>query len=155
MRMDDYPKEEQLVDRIIEETAKWASKKYPLYPVGVGASMPGGEIRKLNLSLQSDHPLSKDELRKYLVEINSEIVKRVNSNEEIRPYLVTYPFTEKNAQILIFVTNKGYDVVDPIVCVGEISDGNLLYLTKDENNLMRYKNRYTETYEEALRFLKN
>ncbi|MGK5595557.1 MAG: hypothetical protein ACSNEK_09425, partial [Parachlamydiaceae bacterium] len=55
---------EELVDKTLAKGAKIIKKKYGLRPAGLGASMPGGPIRKLNLAFQVKGPLSKDELRR-------------------------------------------------------------------------------------------
>lgn len=151
---DGRPKENRMVDEINAEISDWTCKKYGLDSIGEGASMPGGIIKKFNLSFQSDRILSKDELRKYLLEITMEMIKKVNSNVEVRPFLIEYPFNEKHFQIAIYVTNKGYDVYDPLIEVGEIAMGILTFDTVDGDKPNgSFKHEYVETYQEALRLL--
>ncbi len=62
------------------------------------------------------------------------------------------PFTIENIQIIIYNHDKnGREVYDPEISTAEISQGILSYQTADSNDTFKYKNEFTETYEEALK----
>lgn len=145
----------ELVDEIITKTAKDVKKEFGLQPCGSGASMPGGPIKKINLSFDSRNAYCRNELREFLIKITQKIVHEVNSNEEIQQYLLIRPFNEKNVEIAIFNHDaKGGELFDPYICGAGISPEGLIYRTSDSENPLQYKNRYRESYEEALKLLK-
>src|SRR5262249_43662030 len=124
----------------------------PLIPVGSGASMPGGPLRKLNLAFATNSPLSREHLRMLLIEIANELVNQVNMNVEIQPFLKEPPFSNKNVQIIIYNYSKdGREVYDPEISTAQINESILEYLTNDPENTFKYKNQFEETYEEALK----
>ncbi len=144
-------REEELVDETLAKGAKIIQNKYGLEPIGSGASMPGGPIRKLNLSFQAKGPLSKDALRKLLILSARELVTLVTDNQEMQQYLYDPPFTIKNVQLIIYVYDKhGYDLFDPDIACAQLLKNVLSYATVDSSNIMGYKHEFVETYEEAL-----
>jgi hypothetical protein len=148
-------RDEQLVNEIIAKTAKVIKKEYGLQPCGSGASMPGGPIRKINLCFDARSSYTKDQLRELLIKITEKMVSEVNGNEEVQKFLFERPFTEKNVQITIFNYDKdGNKLYDPDICGAQVSAEGLLYLTKDINHQFNYKNEFEESYEAALKLLK-
>lgn len=148
-------KGEQLVNSILAKTAKIIKNKYNLQPSGSGAAMPGGPIRKLALCFDTNYPLTKEQLRKFLVKIANELVNQVNENSEIQEFLKDRPFTIKNVQIIIYNCDKeGGEVYDPQIATAQISQEKLDYRTVDLQDTFKYKNIFTETYQEALHTLK-
>ncbi len=149
------PREERLVDEIIAKTAKAVQKEYGLQPCGSGASMPGGPIRSINICFDSRKLYNKDQLRELLINIAKTMILEVSKNKEIQQFIHSPPFDESNVEIIIY--NHGSDGTnkfDPEICVAQIFDAGLVYRTLDPINPLRYKNRYSETYEEALELLK-
>ncbi len=145
---------EQLVNEILNTTARIIKKKYDITPCGEGASMPGGPIRKLTLCFDTKKPYTKEELRKLLVKCANELLDQVNTNTEIQTYLYEKPFTIRNIQIIIYNLDvNGREVCDPDISVGEISRDELMYQSVDPANTFRYKSQYRETYEEALQVI--
>jgi hypothetical protein len=148
--------EEKLVNEILFSTGEAIEKKYKIKVVGDGAAMPGGDIRELSLIFNTKKRLSKQSLRKLLVECSDELLNQINSNLEIRPFLNVYPFTEKNIEIVIFNHDQnGRGLTDPEISSAEISRGLLIYRTVDPADSFKYKNEFEETLEQALKDLKN
>ena len=85
-----------------------------------------------------------------------ELLDQVNQKKEIFPYLKVVPFTEHNVQIIIFNHDKaGLELLDPMIASAEISRGVLTYRTINPDNTLRVKNRFTETYQEAVKLVRN
>ena len=145
-------KAEQLVNITLDETAKMISKKYQLRPCGAGVSMPEGPIRWLTICFDTETTTTKEDLRKLLINSAQIVVNYISSNEEIQPFLKVRPFTVEHVQIIIYNHDrKGYNVYDPGISTAEISDMMLTYKTTDAEDTFKFKNRFKETYEEALR----
>ena len=146
---------EELVNETIGRTAKLIRDKYGLKPCGSGAAMPGGPIQKLNLCFDTKSVKSREELRVLLIQTAHEMVKLVVENKEMQQYLKKPPFTIRNVQIIIFNTDGGRTVYIPGIANAQISRGILDYVTKDPKQEFGYKDRYKETYEEALKLAPN
>ena len=150
-----YPSQgEQLVNSILANTAKIIKDKYSLKPSGEGASMPGGPIQKLALCFHTKSPLAKEKLRELLLKAAQELLGQVNKNKEIQEFIKEHPFTIKNVQIIIYNSDKsGREVFDPEISTAEISQGILTYQTVDAADIFKYKQEFTETYDEALKLV--
>mgnify|MGYP003429451552 FL=1 len=149
------PREEQLVNQILADAAKIIRDKYCLHPCGAGAAMPGGPVRGLLLSFDTQRPHTKEELRKLLIETAHVLLNQVTQNKEIQQFIYEKPFTIKNVQIMIFNRDKKkYEVCHPGISTAQIDSGELTYRTVDKANTFVFKNEYEESYEEALELLK-
>lgn len=152
-----YPSEESIiVNMILDNSAIIIEKKYNIQPIGSGAAMPGGNIKKLSLDFNAKGPFSKAHLRVVLIGCANELLNQINTNEKVQRYLANNPFTIRNVQIVIYNYDKDRRrVYDPEISTADISEGILTYQTKDEKSIYGYKNTYTETYEEALQALQS
>ena len=107
-----------LVNQVICKTEQAIEKKFKIKTVGVGLAMPDGIIREVGLSFYTKGRFTKEHLRMLLVEFAQELLKQVNTNEEIQSYLLKAPFTLENVQIIIFNYDKdGMDLIDPEITV--------------------------------------
>lgn len=147
-------KGEQLVNSILGQTAKITKDKHNLKPCGAGAAMPGGPIQQLTLCFNTKYLYTKERLRELLIISAQELLKQINENNEIQVFLKERPFTVKNVQIIIYNSEKdGSEVYDPGISSAEVSQGILTYRTVDSTNTFKFKQKFTETYEEALKLL--
>lgn len=143
---------EQLVNMTLEKTAQKIEKEYDLLACGTGAAMPGGPIRSLFLSFSTKKSYSKDELRVLLIKISELFLNQINSNEEMRKFLIHTPFTVEDIDLVIYNQDKsGRRVYDPLITVARLSDGILIFRTIDPSDEFKYKNTFKESYEEALK----
>lgn len=146
--------DERVINSILGKTAKIIKEKYNLRPSGIGVAMPGGPIREVTLCFDTQDVLSKEELRKLLINSAQEMLKQVNENEEVQQFLKTRPFTMNNVEVIIYNHDKtNSDVRDPEISTAHISQGELVYRTTDPENDFRFKNRFKESYEDALKAL--
>ena len=149
------PEYEKISDKITAKTAKKLSKKYQLDPAGSGGSMMH-DVEMLALSFNCYRPLSIDESRRLVVGCVNEYLNSVNENKEIRPYLHNFPFTEENLEIVIFFyENNNFKDVQPgqVSCASTVK-GKIFYHTKDSQDEYKLETLHQETYEEALRIVK-
>ena len=96
----------RFVHKILDESAKVIETKYGIKTCGEGAAMPGGNIKKFNLSFVTRSPYAKQQLRELLIASAHELLNAINKHEGVRPYLEKYPFTIENVQIKFLIMKK-------------------------------------------------
>lgn len=138
----------QIVYQIINETSLELSKKYLLRPIGLGVNK-GYEY--LEISFQIFEPLSKDEARIILLDSVRIFIENVNNSNKLKPYLKKNPYSIEEVGIVIYIRGKNNeDLVHPRISIASLTRGELRFSTNDPENLMKFKERTKETYEEAL-----
>lgn len=146
---------EQLVNSTLAKTAKIIQDKYNLKPCGVGAAMPGGPIQELTLCFSTKYSFTREQLRVLLIKSAHELINQVTQNDEIQQLLKVRPFTIKNVEIIIYNQDKnGRTLYDPEILTAEISKAVLTYQTIEPNAYFKLKNEFEETYEDALKEVK-
>jgi len=141
--------DEYLVDIVERQAARQLQKELSLQLVGTGAQMMD-EIRMLSLNFEYDKPIEAYEGRKLLVRAVDVFLATINANEEIRPYLIQYPFKPENIEIRIFLRSADRSDVPP----GKLSvvtalEGVLEY-DIEHPVTTRLVTAYQETYQEAV-----
>lgn len=145
---------ELIVDEIQHKVAKKLSKEFHMTPVGEGGSFYDC-VRELFLAFDIRGPLTKAQLRNILVSSVEEYLSAVNNNEELRPYLIVYPFTLHEIEITLCVSGKwGSAICDPDIGVASVRKGKLVYRTTDRNDTFKHKSKATESYEDALKIVR-
>ena len=129
------------------------SKKYHMRVIAdIGGLME--KVNLLGLEFQIQGPLTREQLRVILVGCVEAFLSVLNTNEEIRSHLKTYPFTAAGIEIAIFVMDtNGRRVSDPYVGIAQALNGTLDYMTIDKTNEYRNRSTISETYEEAMQIL--
>ncbi len=146
--------DEKLANAITKKVALQINHEFGLIPCGTGGQMMD-QIKMLHLAFDCRKPLDIDTSRQLLVAAVERFVSEVNANESIRPYLDNYPFEAKNIQIVIFIQRPDGSHFNPDgLVVTSAKDGVLEYKTDDPNGPL-FKTVHSETYEEALKQLKN
>ena len=102
----EIPKSEQAVKAVLGQTKAILKKRYKLDPVATNVAMPGGVIKLLGLDFQIVGPLKKERIREILIDCAQELLNKVNTNSQIKPYLEQYPFTIKNVEINLFIVDS-------------------------------------------------
>lgn len=146
-------KDEKIVIPIINQTVKVLEKRHDIHFCGMGM---GGmeELSSLTLSFQVKRILSKNEARKMILNCIEEILKNINSNEEIKPYLTNFPFSYENISISLYLkTKKGEPIYHPNISIAASNSLGLEFNTIAEENEYSFKERAKETYEEALQLV--
>lgn len=144
-----------IAGEIRTRAANKMAKKYNLIVVGMSAAMPEGIINNLGLRFHIHQAIKIEQARQILVNCVQELLTDINSNEEIRPYLEMYPFTPQNITISIIIYQKnGAEVFDPGICAARATRGKIWYSTMDKKNVYEYKSEYKESFEEAVKLVK-
>jgi hypothetical protein len=143
-----------LASKIRYEVAEKLAKEFLMKPVGEGGSFYDC-VRELFLAFEIQGPLTKDRLRNILIHSVEECLSAVNNNEEIRPYLIVYPFTPQEIEIVLYVKSKRReDIYDPNIGVASARKGELEYMITDKTDTFKYKSIVSESYDEALRIVR-
>ncbi len=151
----EIPKSEQSVNRLLHQISVLFDKKYKLQTCATIVSMPGGEVRLLGFHSHIKGPLSREHIRKILINSAQDFLDFVNSNDSIKPYLKNYPFEIKNIEIIIIITNsKGIGLDDPYIGIAEIFREKIVYQNLITTDIPSIKSEFEESYEEALKICK-
>ena len=145
----EYTPKSQLANEISNRVALQLKKERDLYPCGFGGGMMH-QIRMLALSFNYYKPVEIEQARELLFSAGSLLLKTINENEQIRPYLDTYPFQPKNIEIRIFLKAADkFAIEDEKLCGISMLDGILEYEIHDPKT-KKLTTIYSETYEEAM-----
>jgi hypothetical protein len=135
------------------KAAQALSDRHEMNQIGTAGGMIDS-VRMVGAGFQKVGSLSKDELRKIIVDCVDEFLVVFNEDEEIRSDLQNYPFESKNIEINIFVmtSDRGF-VYYPDICTASFANGEISFRTHikvDGDEIGRYETDSEETYEEAL-----
>ena len=140
------PLNERAVNKVMARNSKALAQKYHMRPVGIGVAMPGGDIQYLDLEFQIYGPLSKEGLRKILIDAAHDFLTDINSDSELCFYLKNHSLTIKDIGIVLFlIDSSGRGLNDPNIGIAEILKGELKYLTLVEKD--RISSIFTESRE--------
>ena len=144
-----------IAQQIRSDLAEKLSKRHKMDVSGTIGGLANC-INILGLSFDILGPLSKEQLRIILVDCVEEFINTINANEELRPHLKNYPFTPHEIEIKLFIVDKNRkDIYDPHISTASAYNGKLSYKTTDPYDDFKFKNKFTETYEEALKIINN
>jgi hypothetical protein len=148
------PKSEQAVNKILNQTANILKHRYNMKPIATNVAMPGGIVKLLGLDFQLLGPLEKEKIRNILIDSAQELLKNINADAEIRPYLESYPFTIQNVEINLFLIDaKGSEINHPDIGIAGIAEGELDYLTLLYTDIPNQVTESKESYKDALDIL--
>ena len=150
---EERPRHVEMAYKLRSEAAHNISRERNLELIGTGGGMID-TVNCLSLSFQLHHEVEQEEAREVVVYATEELLRVVNSDEKIRPYLCHYPFTASDVEIWLWI--KRPDKSD--VSEGEIrfilsSDNKVIYKTKNSHQESSQDHSayiYREPYDEAL-----
>ncbi|NGX61735.1 MAG: hypothetical protein K940chlam9_01224 [Chlamydiae bacterium] len=153
---------EKAVNTAMGRNTKKLSKKHKMHPMGVTVAMPGGDIQYLEIHFQVPGPLSKEDIRKLLVDAAHDFLTDLNNDSELCSCLDGECLSIENVGItLFFIDSFRNDLSDPHIGIAHVRRGNIEYNILDEyydeeihRDIPYYKYTYEETYEEALNELR-
>lgn len=150
------PRCEQVVNDLMSKSADFLSKKNKMRAVGITVSMPGGIVKSLGLEFDVVGPLTKEGIRKILVDSSDKFLCAINQDVDVRPYLECYPFTREMVDIVLFFYDKDHvGLKHPHIGIASIRGKKLHYKTLITiDKIPKIENEYVESEEEALEALK-
>jgi hypothetical protein len=152
----EIPKSGQAVNGLLCRIEHSLEKKYKMKTIGTNVAMPGGVVKLLGLDFHIRGPLSREEIRKILIESAQDFLTMVNSDEAVRSYLENYPFKIENVHITLFcIDSRGFKLDDPYIGIAGIARGELDYKILITTDIPSIKSEFEESYEEAMEALQN
>ncbi len=142
------PSKQSLANEVRNQTFAQLKMEKELYPCGVGSGMMN-QIKMLALAFNYYKDADIEHARELLMAGATLFLNKINSNEQIRPYLDNYPFRPENIQIIIYLqTPIGSPPDFGKLIVVSMSDGILRYSIENSKTgpLITI---HEETYEEA------
>lgn len=155
---------------IYEKLSQQIQKRYEieiLQPSGITITSLGGSSKKgikmIHMGLATQGPATIDSSRRLMIYLMSELIKRYNENLAIKPYLLDFPFTEKNLQFSIsfddskggfWIKDKSKPDEDQIAHI-RISNGLIHYRVDDAGKLDSLRKIRTESYQDALKIIQS
>jgi hypothetical protein len=136
--------------------AKELKRTKNLFAFGIGGSM-NADVKILSPTYISSQKLNVDEARVLFIETVEGLVSKMNTDENIRPFLHDYPSTEKNTAIgiVFFDENNEFLQDDFIALISMLDNGNgMIYYAIYNTETKKLEDCYEEPYEEALRIVK-
>ena len=105
------------------------------------------KIRCMHCGFDYFDEITIEEARELLLATSNLYLKTINENEQIRPFLMNYPFRPEDIEIRIFIVNPKDPKPNPEkLRIISIIDGVLGYMIGDRHRTTIYE----ESYEEAL-----
>lgn len=139
----------EIIDNITHKFLREYIKPKGLICIGSGGSMMD-DVKKVSLSFVSFKALNVEEARILYVDIIEEYLKRVNSDEEVRPFLHNFPFTIDSLDFDIRFDYKNN-------CVRKDGHVAFMFIRRDQNICYKasdvqtgYYSIHREPYSEAL-----
>lgn len=154
----EIPPDEKAVNKVMARNSQLLAKKYNMRPFGVSVAMPEGDIQFLELEFQICGPLSKEQVRKILIEAAHGFLADINADYNLCTYLKNHSLTIKGIGITLFlIDSSGRGLRDPNISIAKIIKGEIEYdiladVYDDElkRNIPQFKSKSRETYQEAL-----
>ncbi len=119
---------------------------------GIGSAMPD-KIHELDVDYVSSIHVNVEQARKLFIDHSQSFLDKINGDAALRPYLVEYPFTEKNIDFrLSFENNLKY--YDPPYIAFVFLVNNKIYYNYYDNQKKKFMDAHEETYQEALKIVR-
>lgn len=142
----------RLAEKISFKYSKLAYENDDLFLDGYGGGMMG-DIHRISLSFDSVRQPDISQARKLLVAKVEEFLMMVNSDCNIRPFLHTYPFDEKNVEFDIGFTKAQGGFVDPPYVAHVFIKSGIVYYGVYDCEKKRIKDLHEEPYSEAYKIV--
>ncbi|SCA62459.1 hypothetical protein SCG7109_AA_00480 [Chlamydiales bacterium SCGC AG-110-M15] len=110
---------EKIYNRMLNEFVIEVNQKHGLKYMGGGGAMKN-EIKKTSFLFSYEGPMSLDEARSIFVEISQDWLEWINENEDLREYLLVYPFEPENIDIGLMHRNFSEANLD-VDCIAAVS----------------------------------
>lgn len=133
--------------RIRAETAKEIQDQFDVELIGFGGGMMD-VVRVISLSFNIYRPMGVEEARRLAVNCEEIFLKNINSNKEIRPFLIEFPYPAARAELTFFVVTNDYQQKLDLLTSFSVFNGNISY-DNHQTQPPSYKSFHKESYEEA------
>ena len=141
---------EEMSNALTTVAGRKLKKEKNLCPFGFGGQ--GNKV--LRLCFCYYQMVNMKEARELLVYAVNEFLEIVNNNQDVKPYLHNWPFTEKNIDIVIyFYLPSGYSVPPKELTIVSSNEGRIKFYNRGPDGRLFVFHR--ETFDEAEQIIKN
>ncbi len=117
--------DQELANNILSEHINLQKKKNQLVLVTSGYSIPE-KVTRFIVHFKSDQKLSPEQAWVLTLNSSQDLLALINENEEIRPFLYHYPFTESDIELWIhFIDEKGEPMLPPFIALAFMDEGKI------------------------------
>ena len=147
-----YIKYADLIIQSFEKECAKEFKKYKLRSIGSGGGM-AYDVEEIRVMFFAYRPATIEEARVLETSLTEKLLKKINENEKIRPYLREYPFKANRARVSVSFHKPNSSVyTDGSVAYVLQAKGQILYCAADPKT-EDYYDLHEEPYEEALKLV--
>lgn len=144
----EIPEPDYLVGEVLDRAIKKIQSKYDIFPIGTGMR---GKFEEISLEFRIMRSIDRDAAREMLFECIEILANEINSEEKLKPYLKPYPFTYQNTGIVIYISDKNYDLFyHPNISTAKIDHTGVTFCTYAPEDRYQYKEVTLEPLEEAI-----
>lgn len=118
-------------------------------PYSQGWNIPDGAVNEARVSLRGDIPVIADEARLIFLDCIDDLLSRMNTNKELRPYLLNYPFTYDNIEHSISFDDLKHETHPPLVSNMFAFRENIIYRVLNQQT-QKPEIFLRETYQQAI-----
>jgi hypothetical protein len=142
-----------MVRKIEGQYIKDMVRKHNAILFGTGGGMMN-DIDHIYVGFQMTKELTIDEARELLVESIDDLLQRINSAEELRPYLNHYPYSARGVSVqLMFVSKPHVPALSPYVAGALACNGMMIFMNYD-SEIDDFVEVHRESYEEAVEIVR-
>ena len=126
-------KDEQIVNSIIHNHSEIEKRNSGLELIGSGSAIPD-DVHGCILHYVANKMLTIPEARKLYINSSERLLKMINENSSLRPFMYRYPFTSKDLEYGIsFYDRNGYFLEYPYVALISVTHEEVYYSYYDRN----------------------
>jgi hypothetical protein len=141
-------------DTIRCEIIEKYTEKYNLEVSAVFGDIIRGVMHDVGVIFRRYQITSKAKARQIIVECVQDFLEKINSCEELQPYLLDRPFTVKNIDILLAILNPDEtEVAYPKICIANTRGNKIIYKTSNPEYPYNYIEE-EESFENAVKLVK-
>ncbi len=145
---------EVYVNQIVLSFAKEMAKEFGLVCIGEGGRMPH-DVEEIAVKFIAYRKASINEARELEIIATERLLKIINNNEKIRPFLREYPFKANRAEVSISF-NKPNNTSYTDGSVARVTQiNNKIYYRGEDGRSELFYSLGEEPYEEALKIVQN
>ncbi len=140
---------ELLFNKLTLEFDRKMQSAYDCSIVGMGGGGDEDGMRLLSIHFSCSRKMTLNETRQMFICSIKDFLNAINSSEEVRPFLKTYPFTIKNLKIMITFLDKNYKKPQKPFIASVHHNDNVIFFEQDSDLFDSYELISKELFEDA------
>jgi hypothetical protein len=120
---------EKAIDPVYASFVKEMKENYGLRCNSIGGKMPG-MVEEIGASFTLVKHTSQEDAKKLLLAMTERLLETLNQSEELRPYLIEYPFPSNRLKLRIKFTKSNHFTYD---------DGSMEKITLEKDRITYFK----------------